>query len=203
MLPKSAAVLIWVLGIVSFSFTSAQTINLPTLKPGIFEASARIEIDAPLLDVWNVLLDFPAYSEWNPFVRSQVVADHFRVPTPDQVVEEDRRLIIKVQIPPLQNPVDANSPSNPFHSQVSLENITHIDVGNRRMAWRAIFLPEQLLDSERWQALSTSEEGKTLYEAREIFRGPLSHVVDALFAKGLQDGFDAQAVALKTRTENQ
>ena len=48
----------------------AQTSNLPNLEPGVFQASANISINAPLLDVWRTLLDFPAYAEWNPFVRS-------------------------------------------------------------------------------------------------------------------------------------
>jgi hypothetical protein len=31
--------------------------------------SAAIEIDAPPERVWEVLADFPAYAEWNPFMR--------------------------------------------------------------------------------------------------------------------------------------
>lgn len=62
-------------------------------------------------------------------------------------------------------------------------------------------LPETILDAERTQALSELESGQTYYEAREVFRGPLGYVVDELFAVGLQQGFDQQAVALKDRAE--
>jgi hypothetical protein len=34
--------------------------------------SAAIEIDAPPERVWEVLVDFPAYSQWNPFMRAEV-----------------------------------------------------------------------------------------------------------------------------------
>jgi hypothetical protein len=34
------------------------------------EIEKVIEIDAPPADVWRVLLDFDAYGEWNPFIRS-------------------------------------------------------------------------------------------------------------------------------------
>lgn len=32
--------------------------------------STSIDIEAPASRVWAVLMDFPAYSDWNPFVRS-------------------------------------------------------------------------------------------------------------------------------------
>ncbi|KAG6889102.1 hypothetical protein C0995_003671 [Termitomyces sp. Mi166 len=191
----------WILSLVFAVCAFAQTSNLPALEPGLFQARANASIDAPLLDVWEALLDFSTYAEWNPFVRSQVVTDALGIPTDEQIPKENLRVIIQVQIPPLLLPVDANTPANPLHSQTSFENITHIDITDRRLAWRTIMLPQPLLDAERWQALSTTEDGKTFYESAEVYRGPASYVVDALFAQGLQEGFEAQAVALKSRVE--
>ncbi len=34
------------------------------------EIRTTIDIEAPPLDVWNVLMDFERYDEWNPFIRS-------------------------------------------------------------------------------------------------------------------------------------
>ncbi|KAG5731768.1 hypothetical protein E4T56_gene797 [Termitomyces sp. T112] len=153
------------------------------------------------MSVWETLLDFRAYAEWNPFVRSQTVTNALGIPTDKQTPEENLRLVIQAQIPPLPLPVDVNTPTDPTHAQTSFENITHIDTTNRRLAWRAIMLPQPLLGAERWQALSTTEDGKTFYESVEVFEGPVSYVVDALFAQGLQEGFETQAVALKSRVE--
>jgi hypothetical protein len=49
--------------------TLAQVSNLPAVEPGVFEASARIEITTTRAALWNALTDFPAYPNWNPFVR--------------------------------------------------------------------------------------------------------------------------------------
>lgn len=43
--------------------------NLPPPTPGVFTAQSSILIAGPIETVWNVLLDFPAYPDWNPFVR--------------------------------------------------------------------------------------------------------------------------------------
>ncbi|TFK44461.1 hypothetical protein BDQ12DRAFT_594353 [Crucibulum laeve] len=180
----------------------AQQSNLPDLAPGIFSAQSSAIIDAPLQTVWDVLLDFPSYPEWNPFSRSQVVTNALWIPLEDQTPHENLRLIIQAQIPPLPTPVDENTSPNLLHAQISFENITTIDHALHRAAWRAIMLPEVLLDSERWQALSTLPDGKTFYESKEVFRGPVGYVVDILFAEGLQEGFDAQATALKNRAES-
>ncbi|CAA7259150.1 unnamed protein product [Cyclocybe aegerita] len=175
--------------------------NLPPATTGIFTVQASVIINAPIEKVWNTLLDFPSYAQWNPFVRSQVVTSAIWVPLEDQTPHENQRLIIQAQIPPLPMPVDANTHANPLHMQTSFENITTLDRVQHRAAWRQIFLPKPVLDAERWQALSALPGKRTYYESREVFDGPVGHVVDALFAEGLQAGFDAQAAALKARVE--
>lgn len=47
----------------------AQT-NLPPLPDDTqWSAGIRITIDASIDAVWDVLLDWEKYAEWNPFVR--------------------------------------------------------------------------------------------------------------------------------------
>jgi hypothetical protein len=65
MLPLAVALLL-VLG----TSVLAQTSNLPSVAPGVFNVSTRIEIQATTSAVWDTLTNFPAYAEWNPFVRS-------------------------------------------------------------------------------------------------------------------------------------
>ncbi len=43
--------------------------NLPPATPGVFTAQSSIMIASPIETVWSILLDFPAYPDWNPFVR--------------------------------------------------------------------------------------------------------------------------------------
>ncbi|KAF8995488.1 hypothetical protein BDQ17DRAFT_1250571 [Cyathus striatus] len=178
-----------------------QTSNLPALPDGVFSAQASVIIDAPLEKVWEAILDFPSYPNWNPFARSMTVANSWWIPIDDQTPQENKRVIIRAQIPPLPLPVDENTPDNALHTQLSFENITTIDTANHRTAWRALMLPQALLDAERWQAVSILEDGKTFYESKEVFYAPVAYVVDALFSQGIQQGFDSQATALKEWVE--
>jgi hypothetical protein len=69
-----------------------------------------------------------------------------------------------------------------------------------------IYIPQVALTAERWSALSVVQAGdgagaRTLYESREVFGGPLAYVIQELYGKGLQEGFDAQGVAMKALLE--
>src|SRR3984893_8315977 len=37
----------------------------------------EITIDAHVSDVWKILLDFPRYSQWNPYIRSVELPIHY------------------------------------------------------------------------------------------------------------------------------
>ncbi|KAK7677266.1 hypothetical protein QCA50_019767 [Cerrena zonata] len=192
----------------------AQT-NLPPLPDGTqWSAGTSITIDAPIDAVWDVLLDWEKYAEWNPFVRGQTLANEFFIPASveDRTLDalkaagsslEGQRLILTVQIPPLPLPVDENTPSNLLHSQISFENITAMQPTQHRMAWRQMMFPDVILSAERWSALSrTGFLGlETLYESREGYGGALAGTLQALYGVGLQEAFDAQGVALKSRVE--
>ena len=133
------------------------------------------------------------------------MTDALGIPLADQTPEKNLRVIINCQIPPLPLPVNASTPPDPLHEQTSFENITVIDTTLNRVAWQSIMLPQELLNATHWQAFSSiqGEDGSivTLYESLEVYYGPVSYVVDALFAEGLQEAFVAQAEALKARVE--
>jgi uncharacterized protein YndB with AHSA1/START domain len=38
--------------------------NLPPATGGVYTAQASVTINAPIDRVWNVLLDFPGYANW-------------------------------------------------------------------------------------------------------------------------------------------
>ncbi|KAL0570435.1 hypothetical protein V5O48_011529 [Marasmius crinis-equi] len=179
--------------------------HLPPVSPGVFNASASILINAPIDQVWNTLLDFPSYPEWNPFVRSQVVTDAFGIPLADQTPREGLYLTITSQIPPIEGPVDASTPSNPLQTQIIRERVTHVNTPEQyQAAWKFAEAPDLLLSAERWSVLSevvSGSETLTFYESREVYDGPLAELVKVTYGSGLQEGFDAQATALKARVE--
>ncbi|KAF2814970.1 uncharacterized protein BDZ99DRAFT_515733 [Mytilinidion resinicola] len=179
------------------SLTTAQT-NLPSVPPGVFSASARIEIATTVPLLWTAVANFSAYPEWNPFVRSAIVTNALAIPlpAPQQWPTENARLFFRVQIPPLPLPVNASTPDNPAHTQTSFENITHVQPTLGRVAWK-LLSPDLALEAERWTAVSVAASGNALYESREVYRGALAGVLEGLYGAGLQAGFEAQAEALR------
>ncbi|KAI0369266.1 hypothetical protein BV20DRAFT_946385 [Pilatotrama ljubarskyi] len=161
--------------------------NLPPPSySGPFTANASVVIDAPIEKVWDVLLDFPKYPE------CQVITDKNEKPVEDQTPAEGKYLLMKVHIPPT---MDDSVPTTS-----AFEIITHVEPDTRRVAWKNL-LPQWFVRAERWQALSTTEEGKTLYESREIFAGVGAYAIKMFIGKNLEKSFEAMAEALKARAE--
>ncbi|EGO02924.1 hypothetical protein SERLA73DRAFT_176393 [Serpula lacrymans var. lacrymans S7.3] len=168
----------------------------PVRANGVFALSANIIIDAPREKVWEVLMDWKSYREWNAFVRNQQLTDARKNPLADQTPSVGSYLLISpVHIPPTMS--DKWLPSSAF------ERITALDRDNFRVAWENIEMPRWLLNAERWQALSEveGEPGKTRYETIEVFGGVVAYIVKVLFRKGLNEGFAAMAEGLKRRSE--
>lgn len=190
-----------------------QSSNLPAVPPGVFTASTRIEIKTNASAAWNTLLNFPAYPDWNPFVRSvgtksiytyfadarnrrAIVLSPLNLTLPDQYPVEGRNLYLRTQTPPLPLPVDSSTADNPLNTQFAYENITHVQHDLLRVAWKYVIDPK-LLNAERWQAISDIGDGKVLYESREVFSGVLAAVLRDFEGEGLQKSFDAQGQGLK------
>ncbi|CCM06020.1 uncharacterized protein FIBRA_08264 [Fibroporia radiculosa] len=188
--------------------------NLPPALPGgVLVLSSSAVIDAPIEKVWDLLLNFHTYSEWyfsepdalvmtntpsmnnrNAFVHKHIIVDpSTNEPLPDQTPREGLHLLMEVHIPPNEDR------SHPPTSRPR-ELITALDHESHRIAWRNL-LPSWFLSAERWQALSVVENGKTLYETREIMRGPAAYLVRWFLGGSLQKGFQAVADGLKTRAE--
>ncbi|KAI0035560.1 hypothetical protein K488DRAFT_83003 [Vararia minispora EC-137] len=83
----------------------------------------------------------------------------------------------------------------------SNEIVTEHDPAAYRVAWRYVPAIPGTLFAERWQRLSEVEGGKTLYETREVFGGPLAYVVRWLMRSKLDVAFEAFAASLKERAE--
>ncbi|PBK86169.1 hypothetical protein ARMGADRAFT_1169302 [Armillaria gallica] len=175
----------------------SETPKIPSNLP---EATGKININgsslinAPKDAVWNALLNFASYPNWNPFVRSQLVANEFAIPLDNQISFLGAKLVIMSQIPPLPQPVHVPTPPDLLTQHITIEDITVINTENYRVAW--FFLsPDWVLNTNRWSAVSTvaDDDGveKSYYESRETFNGPLESVVQDLFGDDIAESFEA------------
>ncbi|KAK0468945.1 hypothetical protein IW261DRAFT_1345654 [Armillaria novae-zelandiae] len=189
------------------SLAASQAPTTPSNLPGAtgeININGSSLINAPKEAVWNALLDFSSYPNWNPFVRSQIVANEFTIPLQNQTAFVGAKLIITSQIPPLPQPVDVSTPPNLLTQHITIEEITVIDTENYRVAW-VLLSPEWILSTIRWSAVSTVVDDygveKSLYESRETFSGPLAGVVQEMIGDSIAESFQAQADALKVWME--
>ncbi|KAI0047390.1 hypothetical protein FA95DRAFT_1559110 [Auriscalpium vulgare] len=137
-------------------------------------------------------MDFPTYSQWNPYLRTQVVEDEDKRPLVTQRAETGRRLHLKMNLPPTMD-------DSAKHSEAT-EIITVVDSENFRFAWRFATPARWAIHAERWQTLRVVN-GKTTYETWEVFGGILAYLI-WFFMKGkLQKAFDEMAQSLKSRAE--
>ncbi|KAJ8583912.1 hypothetical protein M405DRAFT_747879 [Rhizopogon salebrosus TDB-379] len=173
----------------------SSTSHVPPLSSnGVFSVSASSLINAPREVVWEVLMDWKSYKEWNPFVRDQRITDARKNHLPDETPREGCHLHIHpVNIPPSFG--DKWFPSSAF------ERITALDHENYRTAWVNIDMPHWLLNAERWQVLVEVEGGRTRYETIEVFGGLLAYLIKIFVGNGLKKGFIAMAEGLKHRAE--
>ncbi|KAJ7456901.1 hypothetical protein FB451DRAFT_1275187 [Mycena latifolia] len=169
----------------------------PLSSSGVFTVADSILIDAPREKVWEILLDFGSYKEWNAFVRGQTLVSASGSALADQTPTAGKTMLIRpVHLPPTMG--------NPgfMESHSTTVKITAIDHDNFRAAWiTANGLPAWALQAERWQML-TVEGGKTKYESIEVFRGIIAYVVKFFTGKNLVLGVRAMAEGLKSRAED-
>ena len=112
----------------------------------------------------------------------------------DQTPAKGKHLLMQTHVPPTLD--DAAAKFTPV-----FETIIHFDDVTHRSAWLNVDAPAWFIRAERWQALSSTADGKTLYETREVFGGIGGYLVKWFFGKNLIPCFEAYAKALKARAE--
>ncbi|KAF8192634.1 hypothetical protein K438DRAFT_1829429 [Mycena galopus ATCC 62051] len=168
----------------------------PLSSSGVFTVADSILIDAPREKVWEILLAFGSYKEWNAFVRNQTLITAEGAALPDQTPTPNTVM----RISPVHLPPTMGEPKF-MGSHTALVQITTIDHENYRAAWVTAGPPRKwLLHAERWQML-TVEGGKTKYESIEVFSGILAYVVQLFVGKNLVLGVRAMAEGLKSYSE--
>lgn len=136
-----------------------------------------VDIDTDLKTVWQVLMDFPAYPDWNPFIRSI-----------DGDLHQGSRLSVAIQ-PPGQKPMR-------FRPLVQATD------GQTSFGWIGHLLMRGLFDGHHQFELQPHGQGTRLLH-RESFSGLLVPLVWSRMAPSTRAGFEAMNQALKARAEAQ
>lgn len=137
---------------------------------------AEIVIDASPDRVWQVLTDFAAYPDWNPFIQ--------RV---DGVAAVESRLAARLQPP--------GGRGMTFRPKVLAA------APGRELRWLGHLGVPGLFDGEHGFRLEPLAPDRVRFVQDERFSGLLAPLVLPFFARGTQQGFEEMNRALKIRAE--
>jgi len=146
-------------------------------KIGWLTAYAETTIAAPRETVWNILTDFAAYNEWNPFTYD-----------------------FEVSTFAVGEPVGFQVRMKPDWIRYQGEIFAHVQAPEL-LAWR-IQNPNIFLKAVRYQYLTDTAEGHTRYQTWEYFSGILAPLLGVMVLKHVRLGFADVAAALKERAES-
>lgn len=138
-------------------------------------SSDEVEIDAPAALVWEVLVDFAAYGEWNTFC-----------PAAEATLALDS---------PIRMQVDLG-----FGLQEQVEYICRIEA-ERVIAWRMANRPEDPIHAVRTQTLTPLSGGRCRYVSVDEFGGPGAAEMMEAMAGPVEAGFNRCAYDLKAHCE--
>ena len=140
------------------------------------EFRTEIEINATPDQVWEALMDFDSYSEWNPFVQSA---------SGNQVPGETLKIYIKP-------PKGMGMTIKP--------KVKKVEPGSE-FRWKGKMLISGLFDGEHIFELRPTDNG-CHFTRREEFTGILVSPMLRLVGKKTQRGFNEMNAALKQRVES-
>lgn len=155
----------------------------------LFTASKIIAesiIDAPVDEVWEILIDFEKYSEWNEFTAKIVIGDEKNNEQP--TIGDNVDLYVKWL-----------GSDKTFKQVVRLNQY---DREKKMLEWGASLGTSWMLKTRRVQILEVVDGNKTKYTTSESFQGALTSIVMRLHRENIQRGFQHVADALKTRCES-
>jgi hypothetical protein len=129
------------------------------------ELRSQIEIEAPAERVWQVLTDFAAYPEWNPFIR--------RV---NGRPELEERLVVRMQ------------PSG-MRGMTFRPTVTKAEPG-RELRWLGHLFVSGIFDGEHIFEIEVLDRVRILFIQREVFKGLLVPLLARSLDRDTQRGFE-------------
>ena len=142
----------------------------------IHQLYTEIEIEASAEQVWDILVDFASYPQWNPFVRS-VVGE----------LQQGARLQIAVQ--PSGSKIMRFSP------------VVLVAEAGRELRWLGRFLFPGVFDGEHSFVIEPLSDCKVRFRQSERFSGLLVGLFRASLDRETKRGFEEMNRALKQRAE--
>ncbi|HEV7618193.1 MAG TPA: SRPBCC domain-containing protein [Burkholderiaceae bacterium] len=136
----------------------------------------QIEINAPAERVWSLLMDFPSYPRWNPFIRSiegnPMVGQSLNVliQPPGSKAMRFRPTVLKVE-------------------------------PNREFRWKGKLLVPGLFDGEHYFKLEPKPGGGLVFRQGEVFSGLLVPLLKRSLDGATRQGFIAMNEALGREAE--
>ena len=140
------------------------------------EVHSEIEINSYPESVWNILIDFAAYDQWNPFINRVVGA-----------ATEGSKIDIYIETP---------SGKNRKYSP----RITHVEEG-RELRWFGKSSLPGFLNAEHIFTIEELQPERVRFVQREVFDGFLSRVFGKGVDTDIRQGFQDMNDALKKRAE--
>ncbi len=137
----------------------------------------EITINATPEHIWNVLMDFEHYPEWNPFVRS--------ISGPQKVGEK-----LQVELHQTKGKPMVISP------QVKIVE------PNELFSWKGKFGVKGIFDGQHSFALEPLENGTTRFIHSEQFGGILLPFLRKMIKTTTKESFESMNTALKKRCED-
>ena len=136
--------------------------------------STSITINAPVTEVWEALMQFDAYPEWNPFVR-QISGS----------ASNGEQLHVTIQ--------------GEGQKPMSFQPTVLQSIPNREFRWKGKLFVKGLFDGEHFFKLESIGVNRTKLIHGEQFTGLMTTVLLKMIGESTQKGFIAMNEALKSR----
>lgn len=141
------------------------------------QLSTTVEINSSPEVVWEILMDFAAYPDWNPFVREI-----------SGIPSEGERLAVRLE--------------NPGGKVMAFTPIVTEAIPHRAFSWLGKLGFKGVFDGHHHFTLEAVEGTGVRLTQSEDFSGVLVPLFWGTVTKKTQPGFDAMNAALKERAES-
>jgi hypothetical protein len=142
----------------------------------MYHLKTQITINAPAEKVWLRLMDFPAYVQWNPFIRSI-----------------EGKASVGQSLKVFLQPADGRGMR--FSPTVLVAN------PNREFRWKGKLFVSGIFDGEHYFLLEPQPQGGVIFQQGELFSGLLVPLLKGSLENGTRKGFAAMNEALKREAE--